>query len=160
MILYCAFLCFQVVMAIGTNLAKYLHYDQNLPLTKTQRSSITMKWFCWKLQKKDVFRLLFFSLPVMSDSLWPHRLQHARPPCPSPSPRVCPSSCSLHQWCRPAISSSDALFSFCPQSFPASGTFPISRLLTSGDQNTGASSSAPILPMSMGIQVWFRVDFL
>jgi len=57
---------------------------------------------------------LLFSHPVMSDSLWPHGLQHSRPPCLLPSPGVCPSSCSLHQWCHPAISSSDALFSFCP----------------------------------------------
>ena len=62
--------------------------------------------------------LLLFSPPVMSDSFWPHGLQHTRPLCPSPSPKVCPSSCPLHQWCHPAISSSDALF-FCPQSFPA-----------------------------------------
>ena len=66
--------------------------------------------------------LLLFSHPVMSDSLWPHGLQHARPLCPSPSPKVCPSSCPLHWSCHPAISSSDALF-FCPQSFPASGIF-------------------------------------
>ena len=59
--------------------------------------------------------------------------QHTRPPCPSPSPEVCPSSCSLHQWCHPVISSSDALFSFCPQSYPASGTFTMSQLFTSGD---------------------------
>ena len=60
--------------------------------------------------------ILLFSHPVVSDSLRPHELQHARPPCSSPPPRVCPNSCSFHQWCRPAISSSDALFSFCPQS--------------------------------------------
>ena len=64
--------------------------------------------------------------PIGSNSLWSHGLQHARPPCPSPSPKVCPSSCPLHQWCHPAISSSNTLFSFCPQSFPASGTFPMS----------------------------------
>ena len=58
--------------------------------------------------------LFLFSCPVMSSSLWPHGLQHARPPCPSPSPRIFPRSCSLYQWCHPAISSSDALFSFCP----------------------------------------------
>ena len=97
--------------------------------------------------------LLLFSCPVMSDSLRPHGLQHARPPCPSPSPKVCPSSCPLHWWCHLAISSSDALFSFCPQSFPASGTFPMSQLFISGDQNIGASVSASILPMS--IQGWF-----
>ena len=69
--------------------------------------------------------LLPFSNLAMSDSLWPYGLQHTRPPCPSPSPGVCPSSFSLHQWCHPVISSSDTLFSFCPQSFPASGTFPM-----------------------------------
>ena len=71
--------------------------------------------------------------------------------CPSPSPDVCPSSCPLHWWCHLAISSSDALCFFCPQSFPASGTFPMSQLFASGDQNTGASAS--VLPMS--IQGWF-----
>ena len=67
-----------------------------------------------------ILLLLLFSYLVVSYSLRPHGLQHAGPSCPSPSPRVCPSSCSLHQWCHPAISSSDDLF-FCPQSFPASG---------------------------------------
>ena len=98
-------------------------------------------------------RFLLFSHPVMSDSLWPHGLQHFRPRCPSPSPEVCPSSCPLHQWGHPNISSSDALFSFCPQSFPASGTFPMSGLFTSDDQNTGVSASASVLPTS--IQGWF-----
>ena len=74
-------------------------------------------------------------------------------PCPSSSPEVCPSSCPLHQWCHPAVSSSDALFSFCPQSFPASETFLMSQLFASGDQNTGASASAAFL--SMIIQGWF-----
>ena len=95
--------------------------------------------------------LLLFSHPVVSDSLWPHGLQHARSPCPSPSPGVCPSS--LHQWCHPAILSSNTLFSFCPQSFPVSGTFPMSHLLASGDQNTGASASASVLPVN--IQGWY-----
>ena len=70
-------------------------------------------------------------------TLWPHALQHTRPPCPSPSATVCPSPYSLHRWWCTAISSSNALFSFCPQSFPASGTFP-SHLFTSDEQNTGA----------------------
>ena len=78
--------------------------------------------------------LLLFSGPVVSDSLRPHGLQHARPPCPSPSPEVCPSSCPLH----PVMPSSylifDTLFSFCPQSFPASETFPMSWLFASDDQ--------------------------
>ena len=79
--------------------------------------------------------------------------RHARPLCPSSSPKVCPSSCPLHRWWYPAISSSDTLFSFCPQSFPASGTLPMSQLLASGDQNTGVSTSASVLPMS--VQGWF-----
>ena len=93
------------------------------------------------------------NLPVLSDSLWPHGLQHARPPCSSSSPGVCPNSCPLHQRCHPSISFSDTLFSFCPQSFPASGTFTINWLFASGDQNTRASVSALVLPMR--IQRWF-----
>ena len=103
----------------------------------------------------DVILLLLFSCPVISDFLWPHGLQHTRPPCPSPSPEVCPSSCSLYRWCHPAISSSDAFFSFCPQSFPASGTFSMSQLFASDDQNTGVSTSESVLPTS--IQGWFSL---
>ena len=91
--------------------------------------------------------MLLFSCPVMSDSLQPYGLQHARPPCPSPSPGVCPGLCSLHEWCHPDISSCDVLFSFCPQSFPALGTFQMCHLFTSDDQNTGASVSASVLPV-------------
>ena len=93
--------------------------------------------------------LLFFSHPVVSNSFRPNGLQHARPPCPSLTPKVCPSSCPLYRWCHPAISSSDALFSFFPQSFPASGTFPMTQLFASSDQNTGTSASALVLPMSI-----------
>ena len=92
---------------------------------------------------------LLFSHPVMSSCLWPRGLQHARPPCPSPSPGVCPSSCSLHWWCCPAISLCDALVSFCPQFFPASGTFLMSRPFSLDDQNTGASASASVLPVNI-----------
>ena len=84
--------------------------------------------------------------------LWPQGLQHVRPPCPSPSPEVCPSSCPLHQWCNPTVSSSDTLL-FCPQSLPVSGTFLMSQLFISDDQNTGASASQSALLMS--IQGWF-----
>ena len=93
--------------------------------------------------------LLLFSHTVVSNSLQPHRLQHSRPPCPSSSPRVCLSSCSLHWRCHPAISSSDTIFSLPLQSFPASGTLPVSHLFTSGNQNTGASVLALVLPMSI-----------
>ena len=86
-----------------------------------------------------------------------HRLQHARPLCPSPSPQIGPSSCPLHQWCHPAISSSDALFSFRPQSFPASGTFPLSQLFASDGQNIGVLASASDLPMN--IQDWFHLGW-
>ena len=89
----------------------------------------------------------------MSNSLWPHGLQHSRLPCPLLSPRVCSNSCPLSQWCHQTISSSLAPFSPCPQSFPASGSFPVSRLFASGGQSIGASASASIL--SVTIQGWF-----
>ena len=89
----------------------------------------------------------------MSDSLWPHGLQHARFPCPSPSPRVCSNSCPLSQWYHPTISSSVIPFSSCLQSFPASGSFPMSWLSASGGQSIGASASASVLPVN--IQGWF-----
>ena len=95
---------------------------------------------------------LLFSGPVMSYSLQPHGLQYTRPPCPSPSPGIFPSSCSLNWWCCPAISSSDALFSFCPQSFPVSGTLPVSHLFASDDQNVRAQLQ------HLSMQWIFRVD--
>ena len=97
--------------------------------------------------------LLLLNCPAVSDSLGLHGLQHARLPCPLPSPEICPSSCPSHRWCHPALSSSDALLSLYPQSFPASGTFPVSQLFTSDDQNTGVSASTAVLPMSN--QGWF-----
>ena len=101
--------------------------------------------------------LLLFSHSVMSDSLWPHGLQHTRLPCPSPSPGACSHSCSLSLWCHSTISSSIVPFSSCPQSFPASGSFPMSQLFTSGGQNIGASASASVLPMK--IQDWFPLGW-
>ena len=98
-------------------------------------------------------RMLLFSRQVVSDSSRPHGLQHVRPPCPSPSPRVCPSSCPLNQWCHPTIWSSVTLFSFYLRSFPASGSFPVSQLFASGGQRTGVSASTSVLPKS--IQGWF-----
>ena len=89
-----------------------------------------------------------FGSSVMSDSLWPRELQHARPPCPSPTPRVHPNSCPSSWRCHPAISSSVVPFSSCPQSLPASESFPVSQLFTSGGQSIGASTSASALPMN------------
>ena len=93
-----------------------------------------------------------FSCSVVSDSLWPHGLQHARPPCPSPTPRACSHSCSSSQWCHPTISSSVIPFSTWLQSFPTSESFPVSQFFTSGGRRIGASASASVLPMN--IQDW------
>ena len=89
-----------------------------------------------------------FSHSVMSDSLRPHESQNARPPCPSPTPGVYPKSCASSRWCHPTISSSVVPFSSCPQSLPASGSFPMSQLFASGDQSIGVSTSASVLPMN------------
>ena len=89
---------------------------------------------------------LQFSRSVVSDSLWPHKLQHARPPCPSPTPRVHSNPCPSSQWCHPTISSFVIPFSSCPQSFPASGSFPISQLFASGGQSIAVSASTSVLP--------------
>ena len=83
--------------------------------------------------------LLLFSPSVVSDSLWSHGLQHARLPCHSPSPQACSNSCPLSHWCHPTISSSVVPFTSCPQSFPASGSFPMSRLFALGGQSIRAS---------------------
>ena len=88
-----------------------------------------------------------FSRSVVSDSLRPHESQHTRPPCPSPTPGVHLKPCPLSQWCHPTISSSIVPFSFCPQSFPASGSFLMSQLFTWGGQSTGVSASTSVLPM-------------
>ena len=93
----------------------------------------------------------------MSNSLWPHGLQHTRLPHPSLSPRVCSHSCPLSWWCHSTTSSSVTLFSSCPQSFPASGSFPVNQFFASGSQSTGASASASVLPMN--IQGWFPLGF-
>ena len=89
-----------------------------------------------------------FSRSVVSDSLWPHESQHARPPCPSPTPGVYSNSCPWSQWCHPAISSSVVPFSSCPQSLPASGSFPMSQLFAWGGQSIGISATASVLPMN------------
>ena len=93
-----------------------------------------------------------FSHSVVSNSLQPHESQHARPPCPSPTPRVYSNSCPSSRWCHPAISSSVIPFSSCLQSLTASGSFPVSQLFTRGGQSIGVSASASVLPLN--IQDW------
>ena len=107
-----------------------------------------------KSKYKEVFQ---FSCSVMSNSLRPHGLQHARLPCPSPTPRVCSNSCPLSQWCHPTISFSVIPFS-CSQSFPATGSFPMSWLFALGSQSMGASASTSVLPMN--IQGWFPLGLM
>ena len=85
----------------------------------------------------------------MSDSLWSYELHHARLPCPSPSPRVCSNSCPLSQWWRPTIPSSVTTFSSCPQSFPASGPFPVTWLFASGGPSIEALALASVLPVNV-----------
>ena len=98
-----------------------------------------------------------FSLSIMSDSLWPHGLQHTRLPCPSATPGVYSNSFPLSQWCHPTISSSVIPFSSCLQSSPASGSFQMSQLFKSGGQSIGVSASASVLPRN--IQDWFPLGW-
>ena len=99
-----------------------------------------------------------FSHSVMFNSLWPHGLQHTRPPCPSPTPRACSNSCPLSQWCHPKISFFVIPFSSCLQSFPVSGSFQMSWFFISGGQSIGVSASASVLQMN--IQNWFPLGFI
>ena len=99
---------------------------------------------------------LLFSYSVVSDSLWPHGLQHTRLPCPSSPPRTCSNSCPSSWWCHPTISSSVIPFS-CLQSFPATKCFPMSQFFASGGQSIGVSASASVLPMN--IQDWFPLGW-
>ena len=102
----------------------------------------------WCESQRKTLSSVQFSCSVVSDALQPHGLQHTRPPCPTPTPGVYPNSCPLRQWCHPAISSSVIPFSTCTQSFPASGSFQMSQLFTSGGQSIGVSASASVLPMN------------
>jgi len=108
----------------------------------SSKASIIQRSKCW-----DKSSSVQFSHSVVSDSLRPHERQHARPPCPSPIPRVYPNSCPLSWWCHPTISSSVVPLSSFPQSFQASGSFQISQFFTSGSQSIGVSASTSVLPM-------------
>ena len=106
-------------------------------------SSVFLNWRAFTLASA------WFSHSVMSDSLWPHKLQHTRLPCLSPTPRACSNSCPSSQWCHPTISSSVIPFSSCRQSCPASGSFLTSHLFSSRGQSIWASASASVLPMNI-----------
>ena len=93
----------------------------------------------------------------MSDSLWLHGLQHARPPCPSPTPGACSNLCPSSRWCHPAISSSVVPFSSCPQSLPASESFPMSQFFSWGGQSTGVSALASVIPKNT--QDWSPLEW-
>ena len=117
-----------------------------------------MAWtWCTRAISKVKVSTVQFSHSVVPNSLRPHGLQHARPPCPSPTPGVYSDSGPLSQWCHPTISSSIVLFSSCLQSFPASGSFPVNQFFGSGGQNIGASVSASVLPMNF--QDWFPLGW-
>ena len=103
------------------------------------------------------FSSVHFSRSVVSNCLQPHRLQYTRLPCPSPTPRAYSNSCPLSWWWHPTISSSVVPFSSCLQSFPASGSFPISQLFASGGQSIGVSASSSVLPMN--IEDWFPLGW-
>ena len=112
-----------------------------------------------KISSLDI-RLVQFSHSVTFNSLRPHESQHARPPCPSPTPGVHSNSCPLSQWCHPAITSSVVPFSSCPQPLPASESFPMSQLFTWGGQSIGVSALASVLPMEHPGLISFRIDSL
>ena len=106
------------------------------------------------------FSSVQFSCSVLSDSLWPHELQHSKTPCPSPTLGAYPNSCRLSRWCHPTISSSVIPFSSCCQFFPASGSFQMSQLFASSGRSTGVSASTSVLPMNTQGLISFRMDWL
>ena len=114
--------------------------------TDLTNSSCAPEILCWRTAVLLGLYSVQFSCSVVSDSLWPHESQHARPPCPSPSPRVHSDSHPSSPWCHPAISSWVVPFSSCLQSLPASESFPMSQLFAWGGQSTGVSALASVLP--------------
>ena len=116
----------------------------NFPKIQTKQENILIFF----MSPKGFHVFIQFSCSVMSDSLRPHESQHARPPCPSPTPEVYSNSCPSSRWCHPAISSCVVPLSSCPQSLPASGSFPMSQLFAWDGQSIGVSASASVLPMN------------
>ena len=132
---------------VGLNILCFFHYfccNMDFSIHSSMRGVLT-----------SIYKIpsLLFSRSVVSYSLRPHELQHTRLPCPSSSPRASSNSCPLSGWCHPTILSSVVPFSFCLQSFPASGSFLMSQLFISGGQSIGTLASASVL--SMNIQDWF-----
>ena len=125
-----------------------------------QQFQYVREFFFWcfvSLCIQSIWNSVQYSHSVMSDSLWPHELQHSRPPCPSPTSKVHPNSCPSSRWCHPAISSSVVPFSSCPQSLPASESFPMSQLFAWGGQSIGVSALASVLPMNT--QDWSPLEW-
>ena len=120
-----------------------LHVHKIVLLSVKTVNTLFLSYFVNKLA------LVLFSHSVMPDSLQLHGLQHARTPCPSPTPGACSNSCPLSQRCQPTISSSVIPFSSCLQSFPASGLFPLSQCFASDGQSITASASALVIPMNI-----------
>ena len=159
----CVFVCMCICVCLCGFLRIFCAQDHIIP----NRKHFTSSFPIWMLLLLCLASLLWlepsvqsvqFSRLVVSDSLWPHGLQHVRLPCPSPIPGACSNSCPLSWWCHPTISSNVIPFSSCLQSFPASGCFPVSQFFASGGQGTGASASAsaPVFPMN--IQDWFFLE--
>ena len=125
------------------------------PYNNMKQSYFT--WFVWLMSSDLYISSVQFSRSVVSDSLWPQGLQHARPPCLSPTPRAYSNLCPSSRWCRPTISSSVIPFSSCLQSSPASGSFQMSQLFASGGQSIGVSASKLVLPMNT--QDWSPLEW-
>ena len=137
-----------------------IHFSRgsSQPRDWTWVSCIAGRFFTvWAIEKPHILVIVQFSHSVVSNSLQPHELQHTRPSCPSPTPGVHSNSCPSSQWCHPAVSSSVIPFSSCPQSLPASGSFPMSQLFAWGGQSTGASALALCPPKNT--QGWSPLEW-
>ena len=157
-----------MIKSLFIDMRKYPHYIKGgKKATKyAECGLIFVLLFCfrWYIHRKEsgrintkMFSSVQFSCSVVSDSLQPHGLQHTRPPCSSPTPRVYSNSCPLNQWCHPTISSSVIPFSSCLQSFPASGSFQMSQFFASGSQSIGVSATTSVLPMN--VQDWSPLEW-
>ena len=146
--------CWQLLNEASSSFTKIQVYSRLKPIRDRDQVCIHsiqchhMAATCLRIDES-----VHFSCSAVCDSLWPLGLQHARLPCPSPTPRACSNSCPSSRWCHPTISSSVVPFSSGLQCFPASGSFPVSQFFSLGGQSIGASASASVL--SMNIQDWF-----